>query len=169
MPALEIERKFLVRGVPQGTPISICQGYLALGAPEVRVRQTLNHAELTIKGPETGGGIASVRAEEPVRLDFDQATRLLAMTPHVLQKARYRVGRWEIDAYEGDLKGLLIAEIELSDEREDLPPLPVGLEIVRELTADKRFKNQALASASAEVRRALVSEALRWAESDPNG
>ncbi|CAN7211884.1 CYTH domain-containing protein [Rhizobium sp. LjRoot254] len=66
-----------------------------------------------------------------------------------IAKTRYKVEHqghiWEIDVYEGDLKGLVVAEVELEseDEKAALPPW-----LGREVTGERRFSNQALAEGS---------------------
>jgi CYTH domain-containing protein len=65
----------------------------------------------------------------------------------VIEKRRYRVPHkgftWEVDVYEGALEGLVVAEVEMKKET-DLPALPAWLG--REITGDRRYSNQALAT-----------------------
>jgi adenylate cyclase len=150
MAGTEIERKFLVDGVPadvawdDGEPLH--QGYLALdGDTEVRLRLCGDGAAvLTLK---RGGG--RVRAEEELDVDAERAGRLWALTEgRRVEKLRHRAdvdgAPVELDVYGGDLDGLVVAEVEFeSDEKADAfePPPWFG----REVTDDPRYKNQRLA------------------------
>lgn len=143
--AIECERKFLVEpGEWESAPaVSIRQGYLSRD-PErtVRVRLADTRATLTIKG--LGEGIA--RAEYEYDIPPEDAAALLAVClPEVVEKRRHtlRVGahRWEVDVFGGANAGLILAEIELSDERETfLRPPWLG----REVTGDPRYYNASL-------------------------
>lgn len=145
----EVERKFLVETVPEDvrweSEDAIRQGYLALdGATEVRVRLRRGEATLTIK---SGGG--RIRVEEELAVDADRAERLWALTEgRRIEKTR-RVLRadghaFEVDEYEGALRGLVVAEVEFPDDdaaEAFRPPAWLG----REVTDDPRYKNRALA------------------------
>ncbi len=65
----------------------------------------------------------------------------------VIEKRRFRIPHkgftWEVDVYEGALEGLTVAEVEMKRET-DLPNLPAWLG--REITGDRRYSNQALAT-----------------------
>jgi adenylate cyclase len=150
MAGTEIERKFLVDGVPAdvgwdaGDPLR--QGYLALdGDTEVRLRLHGDGAAvLTVK---RGGG--RVRAEEELDVGAEQARRLWALTEgRRVEKVRHRAevggATVELDVYGGDLDGLVVAEVEFPDEaaaRAWAPPPWVA----REVTEDDAYKNRALA------------------------
>jgi CYTH domain-containing protein len=153
---IEIERKFLVAGegwrdAATGPGVRMRQGYLAAGGPEqpsVRLRIAGERAWLTVKGP---GG--KVRAEFEYPVPVADAEAMLALSPlAVLAKTRFEVphaGRlWTVDLFEAPapLAGLVLAEIELEDERVE-PALPdwIGAEV----TGDPRYSNAALAAALA--------------------
>jgi CYTH domain-containing protein len=119
--ATEIERKFLVAGVPPadelGTGVPFRQGYLAgEGDVETRIRITPDVAWFTVKA---GRSLARVEVELPV--DRDEAESLW---PHTagrrLEKVRYRVpiegGVAEVDRYGGELTGLWTVEVEFASE-----------------------------------------------------
>jgi adenylate cyclase len=145
---LEIERKFLVRRLPSVAsldPDPIVQGYLRAG-PEgsVRVRITGRGARLTVKGPTRG--LRRLEFEYPIPPE-DARQMLDAMAVGALvEKVRYRIAHegftWELDVFSGRNEGLVLAEVELTDERDD-PPRPdwVGGEVSR----DTRFFNSSLA------------------------
>jgi CYTH domain-containing protein len=146
--ASEIERKFLVTDDRwrDGSPgVRIAQGYLSLD-PErtVRVRLAGPDAWLTVKGLTRG----LTRAEFEYAIPPDEARALLPLClPSVIDKTRYRIPHgnhvWEIDVFQGANDGLVMAEVELSDESE-LPEIPpwAGAEV----SADARYYNSNLAS-----------------------
>jgi len=127
----ETERKFLVsdnRFIDLATQKStIAQGYLNTH-PErtVRVRIKGGEAFLTIKGKSNQSGLSRFEWEKPIELD--EARILLGLCePGVIEKTRYLVPagyhKFEVDVFEGENLGLVIAEIELSseDETHDVP------------------------------------------------
>jgi CYTH domain-containing protein len=150
MAGTEIERKFLVDGVPEEVAWdagdALRQGYLALdGDTEVRLRLHGDGAAvLTLK---RGGG--RVRAEEELEVGAEQAGRLWALTEgRRVEKVRHRAevggATVELDVYGGDLDGLVVAEVEFPDEAaaQGWAPPPW---VVREVTDDEAYKNRALA------------------------
>lgn len=146
---LEIERKFLVSPqVPLDSATDVWhveQGYLAYGEQAiVRVRRLQKHAYLTVKGKPDAVHLSRVEYEYEIPLSDGCA--LLAMCENTLRKRRYLLPyagyTWEIDVFEGDNEGLILAEVELKDsnERPLLPPW-----ILSEVTADERYYNANLA------------------------
>ncbi len=145
---VEIERKFLVRNRDWFSRIHssarIRQGYLANEQRlTVRVRTAGSEGWLTVKGPVRG--MSRAEFEYPIpRADADQMLNNLCQHP-LLEKTRYWLRHeghtWEIDVFEGDNLGLVIAEVELDDPAEDvvLPPW-VGTEV----TDDPRYLNASL-------------------------
>src|SRR6186997_2055870 len=125
----EIERKFLVpdvSAVRDVTGVAYRQGYLST-VPErtVRVRVAGDHAFITIKGLNAG----ATRAEFEYPIPPDDAEALLPMcVPPLVEKTRYRIEHggltWEVDVFEGENAGLVVAEVELpaADTRVDIPP-----------------------------------------------
>lgn len=147
---VEIERKFLLRGVPptmrDARREPIRQGYVALdGDTEVRVRMTAKDARLTIKA-----GRGGVRIEEELALDKRQADALWELTEgRRVQKTRRRARlgdvEVEVDEYGGSLDGLVVAEVEFADQaasRAFEPPSWFLLEV----TDDPRYSNRSLAT-----------------------
>lgn len=141
--ATEIERKFLVRDqsvLVGSVGIRYQQGYLSTD-PErtVRVRRAGDHAFLTIKGISRGAARAEFEYEIPVA----DARDLLTLCPGSgIAKTRHRLdhgGRtWEIDVFEGDNAGLVVAEVEIPSE-DAVVAIPdwAGDEV----TADPRYYN----------------------------
>jgi len=145
----EIERKFLVILNEIALPDNgedIKQGYFPVAdnvKTVVRVRVKGSNAHLTIKGENKG----AVRSEFEYAIPLNEAVEMLedmCQKPFI-DKTRYEisVGKhiWEIDIFHGENKGLVIAEIELSEENDkfDLPGW-VG----EEVTNDPRYYNSNL-------------------------
>ena len=146
---MEVERKFLVAEPPDldgADSDEIEQGYLAIGADgEVRLRRRGEQLVLTAK---RGSGLA--RDEAEVDLERDAFEELWPLTEgRRLHKRRHVLPHddleFEVDVYEGDLEGLVVAEIEFPSEevaREFEPPDWIG----REVTGDERYLNETLAT-----------------------
>lgn len=143
---VETERKFLVTGDGWrrlGTPVPYAQGYLQRGTGRtVRVRIAGEEAFLTVKGPVVGIS----RQEFEYRIPVEDARAMLPLCDGpVIEKSRttIRAGShlWEVDEFAGENKGLLIAEVELSDPGEKVnPPEWIGAEV----TGDPRYYNSNL-------------------------
>jgi adenylate cyclase len=147
--AREIERKFLVRAslwesLAKLTPEDIQQGYLfSDDLKSLRIRLKGTQAFLTIKQRVSG----MLRHEFEYAIPPDEARFMLQhMARSVIIKKRFVVPYdglfWEVDVFEGDNAGLVLAEIELSaeDQTFSLPPW-VG----EEVSEDERYYNIYLA------------------------
>lgn len=149
---LEIERKYLVKNSSYKDLASqkreIAQGYLTR-KPErtVRVRISGEKGYLTVKGITT----SFTRHEYEYEIPLSDACEMLAMCEKgIVEKCRYIVDfkghRWEVDEYQGALKGLVVAEIELA--REDVEfslPSFVG----KEVTGNPEYYNSTLSEMAA--------------------
>ncbi|MBQ8226773.1 MAG: CYTH domain-containing protein [Bacteroidaceae bacterium] len=145
---IEIERKFLVEGDYKSCATShsrIIQGYISSQRGRtVRVRIRDRQGYLTIKGPSTAGGLSRYEFEKEITLD--EALSLLRICePGIIDKVRWLVpvGKhtFEVDEFFGENEGLVMAEVELSDENEAYErPEFLG----REVTGDRRFYNSCL-------------------------
>lgn len=122
--ALEIERKFLVRGdfKREATKsIRIIQGYLS-SLPErtVRVRIWNEKGFLTIKGKPNSTGMS--RFEWEKEIPKNEALDLLKICePGAINKTRYLIPAeenlfFEVDEFYEENEGLILAEIELPKE-----------------------------------------------------
>ena len=146
--SFEIERKFLVLGdnwqrLATGRS-SIRQAYLSSnGKASIRVR---------IKGDGTATLSIKSRPVDLRRLELEYAIPTLEAEAlmqlrqsSVIEKVRYVIPHgelaWEVDVFEGDNLGLVIAEIELRHERQqiELPPW-IGTEV----TGQQQYYNSAL-------------------------
>lgn len=146
--AIEIERKFLLRdeswrdAADGGTRFR--QGYL-IGAERasVRVRIEGEQANLNIKSATLG--IHRQEFEYPIPLDeAEELLNTLCEQPQI-SKTRYLVPygdhTWEIDVFDGDNAGLIVAEVELAAEDEVFARPPW---IGDEVSGDTRYYNVCL-------------------------
>jgi len=143
--AVEIERKFLVAddswraNADGGTRMR--QGYLqGSGQASVRVRQQGERAYLNIKSLTLGVRRLEYEYEIPLQDAQELFDRLCAKP--LVEKVRYRVPyaghEWEVDVFEGDNAGLIVAELELGGEDESFEsPSWVG----KEVSHDTRYYN----------------------------
>jgi adenylate cyclase len=143
----EIERKFLVKDVKwkaaaKGTLYR--QGYLSsVKERVVRVRTIENKGFLTIKGITKGVSRSEFEYEISVE-DADTMLDEICEKP-IIEKKRYkiRVGAliFEVDEFFGENEGLVVAEVELGDEKQkiDLPDW-IGTEV----SGDPRYFNSNL-------------------------
>lgn len=140
----EHERKYLVKDgwqadVDMATYAWIQQGYLSLDKERiVRLREVqlvspsgfvcVEQGWITIKGLNTGISRPEWEYEIPVT---DLREMMALVTGSVIEKKRYRFGRYEIDVFEGANQGLIIAELELktADEVVEDPPAWLGPEV----------------------------------------
>lgn len=142
---LEIERKFLVSDFStEGLHFKkMKQAYLAKNGCTLRVRIADNKAFLTIKGKTKGISRAEFEYEIPLADALEMMN--LAIYPPII-KTRYYAevdGKtWEVDVFEGENEGLIMAEIELSSENEEFT-LPKWAK--KEVTGDNRYYNAYLA------------------------
>jgi CYTH domain-containing protein len=143
----EIERKFLVTGTEWRQTKSICiqQGYLCRGnGKTVRIRLAGEKAFLTIKGSREG----ITRAEFEYEIPFGEGEELLTLCDDaIIEKKRhvvkYKGFKWEVDEFQGENEGLVVAEIELDKEDQQFErPGWVG----QEVTGDTRYYNANLVS-----------------------
>lgn len=149
----EIERKFLVTSTEflseSVQSNRIVQGYLNSN-PErtVRIRIKGTQGFITIKGKGNESG--TTRFEWEKEIEVTEAEQLLLLCEDgVIDKVRYEIpfGKhlYEVDVFEGDNKGLIIAEIELENENESFEkPNWLG----EEVTGDDRYYNASLSISS---------------------
>jgi adenylate cyclase len=146
--AKEIERKYLLRhdGWRKEASVSVRmrQGYLNSQGPcSIRVRIEEDQAYLNIKSATLGISRLEFEYPLPVR-DAEQILDELCLRP-LIEKTRHLVlhagHRWEIDVFEGENAGLIVAEIELNDPVEAFE-LPDWVE--KEVSHDPRYYNVCL-------------------------
>lgn len=140
--ATEIERKYLIKEnlliLPAGGN-RIVQGYLwSETGKSMRIRITKGKGFLTIK---TGTNPLS-RLEYEYEIPMRDAEELLSQCDKKIEKTRFIIEfaglNWEVDVFDGDNKGLIMAEIELESEDQVFEkPEWLGMEV----TQDKRYLN----------------------------
>ena len=144
---LEIERKFLVKNrnwrteADQGTVIR--QGYLNSDKERtVRVRVYGEQGFLTIKGKSN----QLTRQEFEYEVPLEEAQQMLRLCEKpLIEKTRFLLKHeahtWEIDVFEGENEGLIVAEVELESESDSVTLLDwVGAEV----SDDQRYFNSSL-------------------------
>ncbi len=146
---IETERKFKVKSKKfisfSHKVINIKQGYLSKGNNlAIRIRISDKNAYLCIKGPSSKNGISRFEFEKKISLI--EGNKLLKLClPRIIFKKRYLIEYkkqlFEVDVFEGFLKGLVIAEIELNSESQKIYlPEWVG----EEVSGVKSFYNSQL-------------------------
>jgi len=142
--AKEIERKFLVKSMnfkEFGVCTEIEQGYICTEKERVvRVRRYGDRAFLTIKSASVGFARDEFEYEIPLD-DAQKMLKTICIQP-TIKKCRYVLyfegKKWEIDVFDGENLGLIIAEIELESEDETFTiPAFIG----EEVTGDIRYYN----------------------------
>ena len=148
---IEIERKFLASSTEffalADSKVYIKQGYLSKDPHRtVRVRIKDERAFLTIKGISSESGMSRFEWEKEIALEEGETLMRLCL-PTIIEKTRFIVPQgtlaFEVDVFEREHKGLILAEIELPSEKTtiNLPPW-----IGKEVTGDKRYYNSYLSS-----------------------
>ncbi len=147
---MEIERKFLIDRLPSGIDLSsykcrrIEQGYLC-SEPVVRVRRDNDDYYLTYKSK----GLM-VREEYNLPLTADAYNSLIEKADgYIIAKNRYEIPEKdnltiELDIFEGEFSGLMLAEVEFDSEQAALsytPPVWFG----RDVTNEKTYHNSNMA------------------------
>ncbi|MCX6221875.1 MAG: CYTH domain-containing protein [Bacteroidia bacterium] len=147
--ALEIERKFLVTNEDFKSEAlkstRIKQGYLSsLPGRTVRVRIKGDKGFLTVKGESNDSG--TTRFEWEKEIPVEEANELLKICePGLIDKTRFEAKSGnhiiEVDEFYAENLGLIVAEIELSNENEIIiKPSWLG----KEVTGDTKYYNSAL-------------------------
>lgn len=145
--AIEIERKFLVKNIPENKikySHRIRQGYIVSDKDRaIRIRQKSDDYFITIKGNKTG--ISRFEFEYPIpKTDAKElfnnfcGSGLIEKTRHYIENDGHT---WELDVFHGENEGLVVAEIELGSEQETFS-LPKW--ISNEVTSDKKYYNMNL-------------------------
>ena len=148
---VEIERKYLVTNcdfiMESKENFRIVQGYLNSN-PErtVRVRIKGGKGFLTIKGIGNESGMTRFEWEKEITVSEAEALLLLC-EKGTIDKIRYNVifenHLFEVDVFQGENEGLIVAEIELQSENETFSkPNWLG----NEVTSNERYYNSFLSN-----------------------
>lgn len=147
--AIEIEHKFLLASDDWRKLVSHSvkyrQGYLSSQpTSSIRVRISDDHAWLNIKSATIGTQRHEYEYEIPLT-DANEILNTLCRKP-LIEKTRHFVtddaNVWEIDEFEGDNLGLIVAEIELDEAGQFFAKPPW---LGKEVTGDLRYYNNNLA------------------------
>lgn len=149
----EIERKYLVKHNFWEVLLKpkceyYRQGYIVNEKSKtVRVRATENHGFITIKG-KTDNPV--IKPEYEYQIPKSEALELLnGFTTNNIEKIRFKIDyegkTWEIDVFQGDNEGLIVAEIELNSIEESFT-LPDWID--REVTHEDKYFNASLSKNS---------------------
>ncbi len=146
---IEIERKFLVKNKTYKSESIkkqlITQGYLSSDPKRsVRIRICEQNAYITIKGQTSESGTSRYEWEKEINIE-DAKQLMLLCREGVVTKIRHLIPfknhTFEVDEFLKDNSGLVIAEIELSNENEDFErPIWLG----KEVTGIKKYYNSQL-------------------------
>ena len=147
--AIEIERKFIVKKIPNDEikySHYIRQGYIVSDMHKViRVRQKQDDFFITIKGNKTGISRFEFEYKIPKK-DADQLFKnfckegIIEKTRHYIEHKEHT---WELDVFHGQNEGLVVAEIELESEEETFY-LPNWVD--KEVTNEEQYLNVNLMS-----------------------
>jgi CHAD domain-containing protein/CYTH domain-containing protein len=149
---LEIERKYLLRGLPplcaSRDAIEIDQGYLPGERLIERLRRKRTvHGESYVRTVKLGEGIARLEIEEPCTKDI--FARLWPLTQgRRVRKRRFAIEEgdrvWEIDEFKD--RDLYLAEVELpTEDAEVIVPEWLAPYVDREVTGEAAYVNANLA------------------------
>ena len=144
MENIEIERKFLVKEIPDKLDtferIDMTQGYLNTN-PVVRIRKENDNYVLTYKG----SGLLS-RSEYNLPLNEESFNHMIKKCDGIIiSKSRYKIPIKnnliaELDIFKGDLDSLVLVEVEfksVEDANAFIPPSWFGMDV----TTDNRYHN----------------------------
>lgn len=150
---MEIERKFLVKNIPDLTNTiytEITQGYLSFN-PEIRIRQDGNKYYITKK---SNGDIS----REEIEIEIEEKVYNILFNlieENIINKTRYFVyanGKIaELNIYHGDLEGLSIVEVEFKS-LEEASNFEAPLWFGKEVTYIDKYKNKNIAKGSINIK-----------------
>lgn len=149
---VEIERKYLLRGLPAGMPAAsvaeVEQGWLPGERLAERLRRTVRDGrESWVRAVKGGRGVARLELEEETTRELFDYLWPLTEGRRVRKRRHYVPAgslTWEIDEFVD--RELVLAEVELPDERTPVPiPDWLAPALVREVTGDPAYLNLNLA------------------------
>jgi CYTH domain-containing protein len=160
---VEIERRFLLAGVPDGAEISalheIDDRYI--DGTRLRLRRMARvggatQLKLTQKLPEPDGG-ARQGALTTFYLSEAEHAAVARLPAAELRKSRLSIGPYGVDVFHGELEGLHLAEAEFATMQDAAALVPAAF-CHAEVTSDRRFTGGELARATGEQVRAWARE-----------
>jgi CYTH domain-containing protein len=159
----EIERRFLLAGVPDGQEVltvhEIADRYL--DGTRLRLRRMVEVGgptalKLTQKLPEPDGH-GRQGALTTLYLSEDEYAALAVLPAATLSKSRLSIARYGVDVFHGHLEGLHLAETEFESVQDAAAFRPAAF-CRAEVTADGRFSGGELVRASGAQVRAWTAE-----------
>jgi CYTH domain-containing protein len=122
---IEIERKFLIKKIPENCEksIHIKQYYMHIDDNFVQRLRFFDNKKAIISLKQNCAGLS--RYEFEYEIPLLDAKKIVSMSnSKFIEKIRHIIYfnsiKWEIDEFLGDNKGLLIAEVELESENQDI-------------------------------------------------
>jgi len=160
---VEIERKFLVSGIPEDLTKYKCrqieQGYLNTN-PVVRVRQDNDEFYLTYKGKGKMN-----REEYNLPLNEEAYKNLIKKADgNIITKKRYEIpdGKGytiELDIFEGKFDGVVLAEVEFPN-LEECNSYTAPDWFIKDVTNDKNYHNSRMSVMTEEDIKKLINVSL---------
>jgi CYTH domain-containing protein len=159
----EIERRFLLAGVPDGADVlavnEIDDRYL--DGTRLRLRRMAQVGgptalKLTQKLPAPDGH-GRQGALTTLYVSEDEYAALAALPAATLSKTRLSLAPYGVDVFRGHLDGLCLAEVEFESEQDAAAFRPAAF-CRAEVTADRRFTGGELVRASSAQVRAWTAE-----------
>jgi CYTH domain-containing protein len=159
----EIERRFLLAGVPDGEEVlavnEIDDRYL--DGTRLRLRRMAQVGgptalKLTQKLPDPDGR-GRQGALTTMYVSEDEYVALAALPAATLSKTRLSIAPYGVDVFRGHLEGLHLAEVEFASVQDAAAFRPAAF-CRAEVTADRRFTGGELVRASSAQLRAWTAE-----------
>ena len=159
---IEIERRFLLEGVPQAAEVLAVYeiGDRYLDGTRLRLRRMARaggptQLKLTQKLPDPDG--ARQGALTTIYLSEAEHAAFAQLPAATLSKSRLSIAPYGVDVFHGELEGLYLAEAEFATVEDALALVPAAF-CRAEVTADRRFTGGELVRASREQVRAWARE-----------
>jgi CYTH domain-containing protein len=160
----EIERRFLLAGVPDGEVLAVNEiDDRYLDGTRLRLRRMAQVGgptalKLTQKLPDPGpDGHGRQGALTTMYLSEDEYAALAALPAATLSKTRLSIAPYGVDVFGGHLEGLHLAEVEFASVQDAGAFRPAAF-CHAEVTADRRFTGGELVRASSAQVRAWTAE-----------
>jgi CYTH domain-containing protein len=159
----EIERRFLLAGVPDGAEVlavnEIDDRYL--DGTRLRLRRMAQAGgptalKLTQKRPDPDGR-GRQGALTTIYVCEDEYAALAELPAATLSKTRLSIAPYGVDVFRGHLEGLHLAEVEFASVRDAAAFRPAAF-CLAEVTTDRRFTGGELVRASSAQVRAWTAE-----------
>jgi CYTH domain-containing protein len=159
---IEIERRFLLEGVPEAAEILAINeiGDRYLDGTRLRLRRMARvggptQLKLTQKLPDPDG--ARQGALTTIYLSEAEHAAFARLPAATLSKSRLSIAPYGVDVFHGELEGLYLAEAEFATVEDALALVPAAF-CRAEVTADRRFTGGELVRASRQQVRAWARE-----------